>query len=297
MIAGVSRLDGAILVVAATDGVLPQTREHLVHARHMGLKHLVAFINKVDAADEEMADLVELEIRQLVTEIGYDGDNVPVIRGSALCAIKDESPEIGSEAVLKLLDQIDTAIPTGVRDLDKPFMMSIGNVYSITGCGTVVSGLLERGTLKKGSECEIIGYNKTVKSTITSIEMFQQILIKGEAGDHLGALVRGVKRDDVRQGMVLCEPGTITPCDHIEAQIHILSKEDGGRDRPLTNFAQLQLFSKTWDCTAQVSVAENNMVMPGIDATWVTDTYTTQTNTTFSNHNFILGSQIGAEIN
>lgn len=265
MITGASQMDGAILVVAATDGAMPQTREHLLLAKQIGVKYIVVFINKVDAADQEMTDLVEMEIRELMSEMGFDGDNVPVVHGSALCALEGKSPEIGSDAILKLLDQIDTFIPTAERELDKPFMMSIEHVYSIQGRGTVVSGLLERGTLKKGTECEFVGYNKTVKSTVTGIEMFHQILEQAQAGDQLGALVRGVKRDDIRRGMIMCKPGSVKPVDHVEAQVYILKKDEGGRDRPFTNFVQLQLFSKTWDCAAQVHVPDGNMVMPGAD--------------------------------
>jgi len=213
-----------------------------------------------------MSDLVEIEIRELMTEMGFDGDNVPVIKGSALCALEDKSPEIGSQAILKLLEEVDKYIPTPERDLDKPFLMPIEHVYSIQGRGTVVSGLLERGTLKKGNECEFIGYNKTVKSTITGVEMFHQILDQAEAGDQLGALVRGVKRDEIRRGMIMCKPGSVKAVDQVEAQVYILKKEEGGRDRPFTSFVQMQLFSKTWDCAAQVLVPGGNMIMPGADA-------------------------------
>lgn len=260
-------MDGAILVVAATDGAMPQTREHLLLAKQIGVKHIVVFINKVDAADKEMSELVEMEIRELMSEMGFDGDNVPVILGSALCALEGKSPEIGEQAVTKLLDAIDKYIPTPEREMDKPFMLAVEHVYSIQGRGTVVSGLLERGTLKKGSECEFVGYNKTVKSTITGIEMFHQILEEAQAGDQLGALVRGVKRDDVRRGMVMVKPGSVKPQDHVKAQVYILKKDEGGREKPFTSFIQLHLFSKTWDCSAQVLVPNNNMVMPGSDST------------------------------
>lgn len=269
MITGASQMDGAILVVAATDGAMPQTREHLLLAKQIGVKHIVVYINKVDAADAEMTDLVEMEIRELMSEMGFDGDNVPVIRGSALCALEGKSPEIGADSILKLLDHVDTAIPVAERELDKPFLMSIEHVYSIQGRGTVVSGLLERGVVKKGNECEFVGYNKTIKSTVTGIEMFHQILEQAQAGDQLGALVRGVKRDEIRRGMVMCKPGSIKPCDNVEAQVYILKKEEGGRERPFTTFKQLQLFSKTWDCAAQVHVPGDSMVMPGSDGKWV----------------------------
>lgn len=267
MITGTSQMDGAILVVAATDGAMPQTREHLLLAKQIGVKHIVVFINKVDAADKEMTELVEMEVRELMSEMGFDGDNVPFIHGSALCALEGKSPEIGEQAVLKLLETIDGYIPTPERQMDKPFMLAIEHVYSIQGRGTVVSGMLERGKIKKGSECEIIGYNTTVKSTVTGVEMFHQILEEAQAGDQLGALIRGVKRDEVRRGMVLVKPGTVTATDHVKAQVYILNKDEGGREKPFTTYHQLQLFSKTWDCQAQVTVPDNSMVMPGSDAT------------------------------
>lgn len=208
-------MDGAILVVAATDGAMPQTREHLLLAKQIGVKHIVIYINKVDAADAEMTDLVEMEIRELLTEMGFDGDNAPVIRGSALCALEGKSPEIGSSSIIKLLEAIDSHIPTPERDLDKPFMLPVEHVFSIQGRGTVVSGLLERGVVKKGSECEFIGYNKTVKSVVAGIEMFHQILDQAQAGDQLGALVRGVKRDDIRRGMIMAKPGSVKAVDHV----------------------------------------------------------------------------------
>nr|CAI5831936.1 unnamed protein product [Callosobruchus analis] len=201
MITGAAQMDGAILVVAATDGVMPQTREHLLLAKQIGVKHVVVFINKVDAADKEMVELVEMEIRELLTEMGFDGENIPIISGSALCALEGKSPEIGSEAILKLLKEIDSYIPTPVRELDKPFLLPVEHTYSIPGRGTVVTGRLERGVLKKGMECEFVGYNKTLKSTVTGVEMFHQILEEAQAGDQLGALVRGLKRDDIKRGV------------------------------------------------------------------------------------------------
>lgn len=210
---------GAILVVAATDGAMPQTREHLLLAKQIGVKHIIVFINKVDAADEEMTDLVEMEIRELMTEMGFDGDNLPVVRGSALCALEDKTPEIGTQAILKLLKEIDTYIPTPERDLDKPFSMPVEHVFSIPNRGTVASGLLELGVIKKGNECEFVGYNKVIKSTITGVEMFHQILDQAQAGDQLGALVRGVKRDEIRRGMIMCKPGTYKMNDHVSFQV------------------------------------------------------------------------------
>lgn len=265
MITGTAQMDGAILVVAATDGAMPQTREHLLLAKQIGINHIVVFINKVDAADQEMVDLVEMEIRELMTEMGYDGDKVPIISGSALCALEGKSNEIGEEAVKKLLAEVDSFIPTPTRELDKPFLLPVENVYSIQGRGTVVTGRLERGTLKKGAEVEFIGYNKVFKSTVTGVEMFHQILEEAHAGDQLGALVRGVKRDDIRRGMVMAKPGTVKAVDNIEAQVYILSKEEGGRAKPFTSFFQLQMFSRTWDCAGQVTIPNKDMVMPGED--------------------------------
>uniref|UniRef100_A0A0K8TSH2 Elongation factor Tu n=1 Tax=Tabanus bromius TaxID=304241 RepID=A0A0K8TSH2_TABBR len=266
MITGTAQMDGAILVVAATDGAMPQTREHLLLAKQIGVNHIVVFINKVDAADQEMVDLVEMEIRELMSEMGYDGDNVPIVKGSALCALDGKNPEIGAEAVLKLLEEVDKHIPTPVRDLDKPFLLPVENVYSIQGRGTVVTGRLERGVLKKGAECEFVGYNKVLKSTVTGVEMFHQILEEAHAGDQLGALVRGVKRDDIKRGMVMCKPGSVKAHDQFEAQVYILSKEEGGRHKPFTSFIQLQMFSRTWDCATQVTIPEKEMIMPGEDA-------------------------------
>lgn len=265
MITGTSQMDGAILVVAATDGAMPQTREHLLLAKQIGINHIVVFINKVDAADQEMVDLVEMEIRELMSEMGYDGEKSPVVKGSALNALEGKNPEIGSDAIMQLLKEVDTYVPTPVRELDKPFLLPVENVYSIPGRGTVVTGRLERGVLKKGAECEFIGYNKTLKSTVTGVEMFHQILEEAQAGDQLGALVRGIKRDDIKRGMIMCKPGTVKAADQVEAQVYILSKEEGGRSKPFTSYFQLQMFSRTWDCAAQVIIPNKEMVMPGED--------------------------------
>ncbi|XP_043270008.1 elongation factor Tu, mitochondrial [Venturia canescens] len=263
MITGTAQMDGAILVVAATDGAMPQTREHLILAKQIGIEHIVVFINKVDAADAEMVELVEMEIRELLTEMGFNGENTPIVKGSALMALEGKSPEIGSEAIMKLLEAIDQSIPTPERDLDKPFLMPVEAVYSIAGRGTVVTGRLERGIIKKGMECEFIGYNKSFKSTITGIEMFHQILTEAHAGDQLGALIRGIKRDQIRRGMIMGKPGTMKAHDHVEAQAYILSPAEGGRKKPVSNYIQLQMFSKTWDCATIVTIPEKNMAMPG----------------------------------
>lgn len=215
-----------------------------------------------------MVELVEIEIRELLSEMGYDGDNIPIVKGSALCALEGKNPEMGSQAIMQLLDEVDKYIPTPVRDLDKPFLLPVENVYSIPGRGTVVTGRLERGKIKKGMDCEFIGYNKTYKSVITGVEMFHQILEEAHAGDQLGALVRGVKRDDIRRGMLMGKPGTLKAYDHLEAQIYLLSKEEGGRKKPVANLIQLQMFSKTWDIAAQCTIAGGKeMAMPGEDCT------------------------------
>lgn len=266
MITGAAQMDGAILVVAATDGIMPQTREHLLLAKQIGVEHLVIFINKVDAGDKEMVELVEMEIRELLTEMGFDGENIPIVAGSALCALEDKNPEIGRDAIIKLLAEVDAHIPTPIRELDKPFLLPVEHTHSIPGRGTVVTGRLERGIVKKGMECEFIGYNKKIKSVVTGIEMFHQILNEAQAGDQLGALVRGIKREDVKRGMVMAKPGTVKNHDNIESQVYVLSKEEGGRTRPITSYTQLQMFCRTWDTACQVLVPDKEMVMPGEDA-------------------------------
>lgn len=222
---------------------------------------------KIDAADQEMIELVEMEIRELFTEMGYDGEKIPVIKGSALCALEGTKPEIGKEAIMKLLEAVDSFIPTPVRDLDKPFLLPIEGVYSIPGRGTVVTGRLERGKLKKGTECEVIGFNKVIKTTVTGIEMFHQILEEAQAGDQMGALLRGLKRDDVRRGMILCKPGSMKAYDHLECQLYMLTSAEGGRKRPMNNYMQVQMFCKTWDVATQINLKEKNLAMPGEDFT------------------------------
>lgn len=265
MITGAAQMDGCILVVAADDGTMPQTREHLLLAKQIGIPKLVVFINKVDNADEEMLELVELEVRELLSEFGFDGDNTPVIFGSALKALKGENPEIGETRIKDLLSAVDSYIEEPTRDLDKPFFLPIEGTYSIPGRGTVVSGKLLRGKIKKGTECEIMGYDKKIKSIINGIEMFHQILDEGQAGDQMGALLKNVKREALRRGMVLCKPGEHQLVNKIGAQIYLLSKDEGGRQKPMTNFFQTQLFCKTWHCTGIIEIPEREMVMPGED--------------------------------
>ncbi|XP_060678902.1 elongation factor Tu, mitochondrial isoform X2 [Hemiscyllium ocellatum] len=267
MITGTAQLDGCILVVAATDGQMPQTREHLLLAKQIGVEHIVVFVNKADAVeDKEMLDLVELEMRELLSEFGYDGENTPIILGSALCALENRDVEIGRDSILKLLDAVDSYIPLPDRDLEHPFLLPIEQIYSIPGRGTVVTGTLERGVIKKGDDCEFIGHNKNLRSVVTGIEMFHQNLDRAEAGDNLGALVRGLKREDVRRGMVLCKPDSIRPHRKVEAQVYVLSKEEGGRHKPfVTNFMPV-MFSLTWDMACRVQLPkEKELVMPGED--------------------------------
>ncbi|XP_029292593.1 elongation factor Tu, mitochondrial [Cottoperca gobio] len=267
MITGTAQMDGCILVVAGTDGLMPQTREHILLARQIGVEHVVVFINKADAVDDkEMLELVEIEIRELLTEFGYDGDSSPVVIGSALCALEDREPELGVNAVMSLLDVVDSYIPMPKRELDKPFLLPIESTCLIPGRGTVVTGTMERGVVKKGDDCEFLGYNRSFRSVVTGVEMFHKSLDRAEAGDNLGALIRGLKREDVRRGMVMCKPGSIQPHKKIKAKVYILSKEEGGRHKPfVTNFVPV-MFSLTWNMACRVTIAEDKeMVMPGED--------------------------------
>ncbi|KAK7484129.1 hypothetical protein BaRGS_00024618 [Batillaria attramentaria] len=266
MITGTATMDGCILVVAATDGTMPQTREHLLLAKQIGIQKLVVFINKADAADKEMLELVEMEVRELLTEFGYDGDNTPVIIGSALCALEGREPELGADKVRELLKAVDSYIPLPVRDLDKPFYMPLESIFSIPGRGTVVSGKLERGVIKKGDDCEIMGFDKQWKTTITGIEMFKKNLDRAEAGDQLGALIRNIKRDELRRGLVLGKPGSLSMHNHFEAQLYLLSKEEGGRTKPFTPYFQTQMFCTTWDVPALLEIPDKDLIMPGEDA-------------------------------
>ncbi|XP_028267655.1 elongation factor Tu, mitochondrial [Parambassis ranga] len=268
MITGTAQMDGCILVVAATDGQMPQTREHLLLARQIGVEHVVVFINKADAVeDKEMLELVEIEIRELLTEFGYDGDNTPVIIGSALCALENREPDLGVNAVMKLLEVVDAYVPLPKRELEKPFLLPIEGVYSIPGRGTVVTGTMERGIIKKGDDCEFLGHNRSFKSVVTGVEMFHKSLDRAEAGDNLGALVRGLKREDVRRGMVMCKPGSIKPHQKVKAQVYVLSKEEGGRHKPFLNNFMPVMFSLTWDMACRISLSgDKEMVMPGEDA-------------------------------
>lgn len=271
MITGAAQMDGAIIVVAATDGQMPQTREHLLLARQVGVQDLVVFVNKVDTIDDpEMLELVEMEMRELLTTYGFDGDNTPVIMGSALMALQGKQPEIGEQAIMKLMDAIDEHIPTPTRDLEQSFLMPVEDVFSISGRGTVVTGRVERGILKKGEEIEIVGgFEKPFKTTVTGIEMFKKELDAAMAGDNCGVLLRGVKRDEIKRGMVLAKPGTATSHKKFLASMYILTAEEGGRSTPFGEGYKPQCFFRTNDVTTSFSFPEgegvdhSQMVMPG----------------------------------
>jgi len=269
MITGAAQMDGAILVVAATDGQMPQTREHLLLARQVGVKDMVVFINKADEidGDPELIELVDMEIRELLNSYGFDGDNTPIIAGSALCALNDETPEMGKDKVLELVEALDSHLRLPVRDLDKPFLMAIEDTYSIAGRGTVVTGSIERGTVNKGDELDIVGHSSEPTKTIASgLEMFHQSLKRGEAGDNLGALLRGVRREDIKRGSVLCAPGTVSTYHKVKAQVYILKKEEGGRHKPFVSNYTPQMFFRTADIASTIKLPEGKeFVMPGED--------------------------------
>ena len=269
MITGAAQMDGAILVVSATDGPMPQTREHILLARQVGVPQLVVFMNKVDLVDDaEILELVELEIRELLSSYDFDGDNIPVIAGSAVAALQDKTPEIGHEAVLKLMQAVDTFIPQPERPIDKAFLMPIEDVFSISGRGTVVTGRVETGIIKVGEEVEIVGLKPTAKTTVTGVEMFRKLLDEGRAGDNIGALVRGTKREEVERGQVLAKPGTITPHTEFDAEVYVLSKEEGGRHTPFFANYRPQFYFRTTDVTGEVILPEGTeMVMPGDNVT------------------------------
>jgi elongation factor Tu len=265
MITGAAQMDGAILVVSATDGPMPQTREHILLARQVGVPQMVVFMNKVDLVDDaEILELVEMEIRELLSSYDFDGDNIPVIQGSAVCALNDTKPEIGKEAVLKLMAAVDSWIPQPARPLDKPFLMPIEDVFSISGRGTVVTGRVETGIVKVGEEVEIVGLKDTRKTTVTGVEMFRKLLDQGEAGDNIGALIRGVGREEVERGQVLAKPGSIKPHTDFQSEVYVLSKEEGGRHTPFFANYRPQFYFRTTDVTGEVILpAGTEMVMPG----------------------------------
>jgi elongation factor Tu len=264
MITGAAQMDGAILVVSATDGQMPQTREHLLLAKQVGIKNLVIFVNKVDSVDEEMLSLVEMEMRDLLVKYNFDGEGTPIIFGSALHALNGTRPEIGAQSIEKLMAAVDAAIPTPQRALDKPFLMSVEDVYHITGRGTVVTGKVERGVINKGEDVEIVGLNPTIKSTVTGVEMFHKEMDRAEAGDQIGALLRGLKRDDVRRGQVLAAPGSIKPSKKLQVQLYVLTKEEGGRHTPFENNYRPQIYFRTADVAAGFTfMGDATMAMPG----------------------------------
>jgi len=264
MITGAAQMDGAILVVSAADGPMPQTREHILLARQVGVPAIVVFMNKMDMADPELAELVEMEIRDLLTKYEFPGDKTPIIRGSALCALEDKSPELGRDAILKLMDAVDEFIPQPQRPLDKPFLMPVEDVFSISGRGTVVTGRVEQGVVKVGEEVEIVGIRPTTKTVVTGVEMFRKLLDQGEAGDNIGALLRGTKREDVERGQVLAKPGSITPHTKFKAECYILTKDEGGRHTPFFTNYRPQFYFRTTDVTGEVVLPEGTeMVMPG----------------------------------
>jgi elongation factor Tu len=263
MITGAAQVDGAILVVAATDGPMPQTREHVLLARQVGVPYIVVALNKADAVDdEELLDLVELEVRELLSEYEFPGDDAPVVRVSALKALEGDAA--WQEKILELMEACDTAIPEPERDLDKPFLMPIEDVFTITGRGTVVTGKVEQGKVRVGEEVEILGLRNTQKTTCTGVEMFRKLLDEGQAGDNVGVLLRGTKKDDVERGQVLAKPGSITPHTNFEAQVYVLTKEEGGRHKPFFNNYRPQFYFRTTDVTGTIQLPEGTeMVMPG----------------------------------
>ncbi|MDE1883480.1 MAG: elongation factor Tu [Rhodospirillales bacterium] len=268
MITGAAQMDGAILVCSAADGPMPQTREHILLARQVGVPALVVFLNKMDLADPDLVELVEMEVRELLSNYGFPGDDIPIIKGSAVCALNDTNPEIGEQAVLELMAAVDAYIPQPERAVDKPFLMPVEDVFSISGRGTVATGRVERGVIKVGEEVEIVGLRATTKTTVTGVEMFRKLLDQGEAGDNIGALLRGTKREDIERGQVLAAPGSITPHTKFSGQAYILTKEEGGRHTPFFTNYRPQFYFRTTDVTGVVNLPEGTeMVMPGDNVT------------------------------
>jgi len=265
MITGAAQMDGAILVVSAADGPMPQTREHILLSRQVGVPYILVYMNKADMVDdEELLELVEMEVRELLDQYEFPGDDTPIVVGSALKALEGDTSEIGAPSILKLVEEMDRYIPTPERDTDKPFLMPIEDVFSISGRGTVVTGRVERGVIKVGEEIEIVGIRETATTTCTGVEMFRKLLDQGEAGDNVGVLLRGTKRDEVERGQVLAHPGTITPHTHFEAEVYVLSKDEGGRHTPFFNGYRPQFYFRTTDVTGACDLPEGvEMVMPG----------------------------------
>jgi elongation factor Tu len=269
MITGAAQMDGAILVVSAADGPMPQTREHILLARQVGVPALVVYMNKVDMVDDaELLELVELEVRELLSKYDFPGDDIPITQGSALCALEGRNPEIGHDSVLKLMDTVDAYIPQPERPVDQPFLMPVEDVFSISGRGTVATGRVERGAVKVGEEVEIVGLRPTVKTTVTGVEMFRKLLDQGQAGDNIGALLRGTKREDVERGQVLCKPGSVKPHTKFKAEAYVLTKDEGGRHTPFFTDYRPQFYFRTTDVTGVVTLPEGTeMVMPGDNVT------------------------------
>ena len=269
MITGAAQMDGGILVVNAADGPMPQTREHILLARQVGVPALVVYMNKVDQVDDaELLDLVEMEIRELLSSYDFPGDDIPIVKGSALAAVEDRDEAIGKNSILELMDKVDEYIPAPTRDLDKPFLMPVEDVFSISGRGTVVTGRVEQGVIKPGEEIEIIGLKDTQKTTCTGVEMFRKLLDSGEAGDNIGALLRGTKKEEVERGQVLAAPGSIKPHKRFKAEIYALSKEEGGRHTPFFANYRPQFYFRTTDVTGSIKLPEGTeMVMPGDNVT------------------------------
>jgi elongation factor Tu len=269
MITGAAQMDGAILVVNAADGPMPQTREHILLARQVGVPQLVVYMNKVDQVDdEELLELVELEVRELLSSYDFDGDNIPVIKGSALAALEGRDDEIGKNSILELMQAVDDFIPQPPRPTDKPFLMPVEDVFSISGRGTVVTGRVESGIVNVGDEVEIVGIRDTRKTVVTGVEMFRKLLDRGEAGDNIGALIRGVAREEVERGQVLCKPGSVTPHTEFSAEVYVLSKDEGGRHTPFFANYRPQFYFRTTDVTGEVILPEGTeMVMPGDNVT------------------------------
>jgi elongation factor Tu len=265
MITGAAQMDGAILVVSAADGPMPQTREHILLARQVGVPALVVYMNKVDMVDDpELLDLVELEVRELLSSYDFPGDKIPIVRGSALCALEDREPKMGRESIAELMKAVDENIPQPDRAVDQPFMMAIEDVFSISGRGTVVTGRIDRGVIKVGEEVEIVGIRPTQKTTVTGVEMFRKLLDQGQAGDNVGCLLRGVEREGVERGQVLAKPGSITPHTNFKAEVYVLTKEEGGRHTPFFTNYRPQFYFRTTDVTGIVKLPEGTeMVMPG----------------------------------
>ena len=265
MITGAAQMDGAILVVSAADGPMPQTREHILLARQVGVPALVVYLNKIDMVDDpELIELVEMELRELLSSYQFPGDEIPIIKGSALCALEDREPEMGEKSILALMEAVDSYIPQPVRATDRPFLMPIEDVFSISGRGTVATGRVERGVIKVGEEVEIVGIRPTQKTVVTGVEMFRKLLDQGEAGDNIGALLRGTKREEIERGQVLAKPGSITPHTKFKAEAYVLTKEEGGRHTPFFTNYRPQFYFRTTDVTGVVQLPEGTeMVMPG----------------------------------